>query len=238
MSVDFTDSIQYGGTSIRYSVLRVDRTTLEISVHPDMSLILRAPHDVSPEEIRAKVYRRRRWIARKLRFFSQFHPRTVERQYISGETHLYLGRQYKLKVTQDNKKSGVVLGGGYLQVNVPQKDARLVKAALDTWYRDKGRAYFEKVMDHYISEFEGKGYIKPHLAIRYMQTRWGSLSKSGTLTLNPRLVQAPPASVEYVVLHELCHLAEPNHSKKYYDLLENFLPDWKERKQRLEIALS
>lgn len=228
--------LAYGTEKIRYQVQWVStRRTLGIAVHPDLSVWVRAPVGCSEENIAQRVRRRAGWISRQLAEFQRYSPRTPQRQYLSGETHLYLGRQYRLKLSAGEPAS-VKMSRGQLIVTMPGKaDPERVKAMLHRSYLDHAKVVFKEVLDEYLHRF--KGHRAPRLIIRAMQSRWGSLSPAGTMTLNANLIRAPRACIEYVVAHELCHLKHRNHDAGFYRLLGRVMPDWETRKARLENAL-
>lgn len=228
--------VGYGGETIRFEVRRLgSRRTLGIEVHPDGRVLVRAPADCPAEVIDDRVKRRARWITRQLADLERYRPRTPPRHYVSGETHLYLGRQYRLKVSPGDRRS-VKLTRGHLLVSLPEPctPARC-KNVLRLWYRDRARSVFREALAASLGHFEE--LERPRLIIRTLQSRWGSLSPSGTMTLNVDLVRAPRACIEYVVVHELCHLKHPHHGAEFYRLLEGVMPDWQQRKEKLEIAL-
>lgn len=211
------------------------RRTLGIEVHPDLSVIVRAPAGCDFETIQAKVRKRASWISKQLTQFQRYSPRTPVRQYVSGETHLYLGRQYRLKLVAGEPAS-VKMNRGHLVLTLPDKaDTDRMKALLHRWYLVHARQVFIAVLDEFIPQF--KGSQRPRLTVRAMQSRWGSLSQAGTMTLNANLVRAPRACIEYVVAHELCHLKHRDHDTRFFRLLGQVMPDWEKRKQRLETAL-
>jgi len=130
----------------------------------------------------------------------------------------------------------VRLARGHLLVSLPGDAApERVKALLRRWYLDRARAVFSEVLDASLLHF--KGVERPRLIARAMQSRWGSLSRAGTMTLNVNLVRAPRACVEYVVTHELCHTRHRDHDARFFKVLGQVMPDWERRKQRLEAAL-
>lgn len=230
-------TIAYGGKEIVFHVQVSDRKTMEIAVHPDNSVIVKAPRGVSEDDIHGRVYRRARWIAKQINYFQQFHPRTPRRQYVSGETHLYLGRQYRLKVSAGNNP-GVKLVRGFLYVTYRGKQNPVrVRLLLDEWYLERARIKYAESLDRCFPDLQRMGYAQPTIHIRRMKTRWGSLSSKGTLTLNRELIRAPRDCIDYVVTHELCHLKYKDHSRAFYRLLEQVMPDWERRKHRLELAL-
>lgn len=230
-----THELTYGAEVIRYQVQWVPtRRTLGIEVHPDQRVVVRAPTGCSEDLISERVRRRAAWISRQIADFRRFSPRTPPRQYVSGETHLYLGRQYRLKVMEG--EASVRATRGQLIVTLSGRaDPDRVRGMLHRWYLDHAKRVFGEVLDQCLPRF--RGYRCPRLIVRAMQSRWGSLSPAGSMTLNANLVRAPRACIEYVVTHELCHLRHRDHDAAFYRQLERLMPDWEKRKQRLETAL-
>jgi len=231
-----TYEFAFGAETIRYQVQWVaTRRTLGIEVYPDQSVVVRAPLGCAEDVISARVRKRAAWISRQIADFQRYSPRTPQRQYVSGETHLYLGRQYRLKVVAGEPASVRMNRGQLIVTSAERADPDRVKAMLHRWYLDHARLVFGEVLDQCLPRF--KGYPRPRLIVRAMQSRWGSLSQAGSMTLNVNLVRAPRACIEYVVVHELCHLQQCDHDAGFYRLLGRVMPDWEKRKQRLEIAL-
>ena len=230
--------LELENASLSYQILYSPRRrTLGIEVYPDMHVLVRAPADCSMDEIQERLQLRAGWISKQLARFQRFSPRRPPRTYVSGETHLYLGRQYRLKVCE-GAKSSVKLSRGRFCVFVPDvTDQRAIQASLDQWYLEHARQVFAQILDECFKRFARRGHSQPHLSVRSMKTRWGSLSPKGTMTLNINLIQAPKTCIEYVVFHELCHLEQKDHGPRFYRLLERMLPDWEQRKSRLEAAL-
>lgn len=231
-----TGTLTWGTDTIRYEVcFLASRQTLAIEVHPDSRVLVRAPIDCPETLISERVQKRAAWISRQLAEFERYRPRTPARQYISGESHLYLGRQYRLKLAEGDSVS-VKLTRGQLLVSLPgEPEPERVKTLLHRWYLDRARAVFTEVLDATLPHF--KGVEQPRLIVRAMQSRWGSLSRAGTMTLNLNLVRAPRPCIEYVVSHELCHTRHRDHDARFFKLLGHVMPDWEQRKQRLEAAL-
>ena len=230
-------SIVYGKTQINYELFFMERKSLEIAVHPDKSIVVKAPLSTSHEAVEERIRKRARWIKRQVRFFEQFDPRTPTRQFVGGESHYYLGRRYRLKI-EDADQTSVLLKGGYLRVKTPKNTNQQVQKLLKEWYMKKAKQKLQEEFDHCWESFsKNKQLAQPNLNIREMQTRWGSLSSNNTLTLNTKLIQTPKECIEYVIIHELCHLIHHDHSPAFYKLLERTLPDWVKRKHKLEMSL-
>jgi len=231
--------LQYGEQEISYEILRRPRKTLEIAVEPDTSVVITAPEGATFEAIAAKLRKRAAWVTRQQRYFSQFLPRTPARRFIAGETHLYLGRQYRLKVIPHVQES-VKLIRGFIVVHTHQPSrAAVTRELVEAWYRDRAHIKFPERIDLCLGLFPDPEAFRPKgLIVRQTRQRWGSMPPAGRLLLNRRLVQAPVDAIDYVITHELCHVAEPHHSATFYELLDKVMPNWAHRKQRLERAMA
>ena len=166
-------------------------------------------------------------------------PRTPARRYVSGESHLYLGRQYRLKVTRGEHSNVRMLRGKLLVESEQPGNADITRELISAWYRSKALEKFPERLEICLKCFRDAEGVRPKaLIIRNLRLRWGSMSPSGRLMLNSRLIEAPIAAIDYVIMHELCHTRVPNHGKKFYDLLRRVMPDWQPRKDRLERLLA
>lgn len=159
---------------------------------------------------------------------------TPPRNYINGETHLYLGRQYKLRIEQAPINEVKLFRGRLL---VYKKANSSTKNLLSRWYREKAIEHFEESLKKIVPLFSRHNIHQPELQIRQMPTRWGSCTSKGKVILNPELIKAPKGSIEYVIIHELCHLIHHNHTRAFYELQQTIMPDWKKWKERLEHSL-
>ncbi len=223
----------YGGRRISYWLQRSDRKRLRIVVKTDLTVFADAPRAFSEQEVAEAVHSKARWIARQIASFEDFHPLPTPHRYISGETFAFLGRQYRLKVEQGNVVPAK-LRGRYLHLTVPDKtDSVTVKRSVERWYRARANDIFRRYLGTCMKVASRHGIDEPILVIRDMRTRWGSCSASGRLTLNLKLIQAPIHGIEYVIMHELCHLAHHDHSPAFYRLLSRCMPDWKKRREIL-----
>lgn len=225
------NEILYGERKIAYAVEFCSRKTLEISVMPNSAVQVRAPQGATLEAIAQKVQKKAPWIVEKQDWFAKFPKVSTPKQYLGGETHLYLGRHYRLKI-EKSKDCSVKIDGGFIRIEIADTRQTAVRKLLDEWFRERANVQFKKTLEMCAAKY--KLAEVPRLQIRSMKTRWGSLSQGGILTMNTKLIAAPKECIEYVVVHELCHLKYPNHDNKFYRLLETRLPDWEKRKQRLE----
>ena len=231
-----TQVVQYGETTIEYELTYAPRKTLGISVLPDLQVMVKAPEGTLLEAIEAKVLKRAPWILKQQRELERYLPHLPPRQYVSGETHRYLGRQYRLKVVErlNGTADSVKREPNFIHVCVPDKqDTDHVRDLLDEWYHDHARRIFQEQLAACFPKMEHTSIAYPELIVRPMRTRWGSCSIQGRITLNVKLVMVPKSYIDYVLFHELCHLVEPYHNAPYYALLDRVLPDWRERRDRL-----
>lgn len=234
----FHGTVVYAKETIAFKVFYVDRKTMEIAVHPDSMVVIKAPVGTDVTEVRKRVIRRAGWIKRQLDYFRQFEPRTPGRSYIGGETHLYLGKQYRIKISSGDMDSVKLIRGHFFIEAKGNATPDKVKQLLEGWYADKAACRFKESYDRNWPYFEKLSLAKPRLLVRRMRKRWGSLSKGGTLTLNIDLIRAPMECIDYVIIHELCHLKFHDHSAEFYRFLDKVLPDWEKRKHKLELVLS
>ena len=238
-----TDFIEFGSKRIDFRLEYSVRRTLGITVTPDLEVFVKAPVDTALDVIKDRLRKKAPWIIRQLSYFLSFQPRQTDKKYIGGETHLYLGKQYRLKVINDELSvmcgEGVKLRGQFLEVYTC--DNTKVKALVEAWYLDKAKEKFHQLAkplyDAFIirNEIENADY---NLSIRHMPTRWGSCTAKGRIILNPELIKAPKACIEYVIVHELCHLIHHDHTQKFLDLQTREMPQWEKWKNKLERLLA
>ncbi len=211
------------------------RKTLQLEVLPDMSVRMIAPEGAKPEVCSRMLLKRKDWVRTQRQYFSQFHPLTKPREYVSGETHLFLGRRLRLKVAKGSAK-GVKATRQHLTVCAgPTTSARLVEAELWQWYREQAADLFqERMLGCMVKLNIPKNEGPKSLIVRRYKSRWGSMSADGVLGLNLDLIRAPIECIDYVIIHELCHLRFPHHGPRFWDLLERVMPDWRKRKTKLE----
>lgn len=205
-----------------------------IRVHPDCRVVVSAPKNASNEEVLAAVRKRARWIWQQRQTFSKQQEHVFPRRYVSGESHFYLGKRYVLKVIENEAVAQQVkLWRGKIEVTIRKKSPEKIKELLLDWYRERAREVFSRRVDFLLSQAL---WVKarPPVRLLAMRTQWGSCSPQGRLTLNPHLVKAPKECIDYVLLHELCHIAEHNHSKRFYRLMNQVMPGWEAVKLRLD----
>jgi predicted metal-dependent hydrolase len=191
------------------------------------------PSDVTAKKIEAILKQKHRWIQEKL-LLQKAHQPSKPKEYVSGEAFAYLGRNYRLKVA-GGSKAPVKLKSGRLVVTVPkslQNKDQYIKDSLTRWYREHALTKLEDKVQRYSKVLK---VVPESVAIRTFKGRWGSCSSSGSLVFNWKIIIAPTRIVDYVVIHELCHLIHHNHGPKFWKSLERACPDFRACKEWLRV---
>lgn len=229
--------LELRGEPISFRLRRSKRRTLSITVQPDLEVVVTAPQGALLEAVLDKLRKRAKWVKQQRRYFREFLPSTPPRRYASGETHLYLGRQYRLKVVE-NVDERVKMRGRFIWVHTPRKrDGARVRELVEGWYLDRAK---ERLSDSFAESLMRLGTrlaVPPRMRVRRMRKRWGSWTRRSGVSLNPELVKAPKSCIDYVTTHELCHAVHGDHGKQFRNLLRRVMPDWEKRKARLERAV-
>ncbi len=223
--------VTYGKHSIPVKVRFIATQRFTITVNPDMSVVATAPEGASAEDVAARLDRKAGWIVKQRAYFEQFKPELPAPRFLSGESLWYLGRQYRLKTVEGWGRAKLI--GKFLVV--PTSDAKMIEQQVGEWYHDHACAQFSLRLDRCHEQAKALLDVeKPALKVRRMQKRWGSCTARGIIILNTDLVKTPVHCIDYVVVHELCHLQVHRHDKEFYRLLAACMPDWERRKARLE----
>jgi predicted metal-dependent hydrolase len=228
--------LHYGDTTIAYRVFFVPskKTRVAIHVHPDGSVQVDAPAQASLGEIKQAVARKAHWLSGQIERGKKQYTHILPREYVSGESHLYLGGRYLLKVQQNSRDiPGVNMRQGQLRVTCRQTDRETVKSLLGQWYRSHALTLFDRRLGNLCREIRWVEQ-KPTWKLLKMKKQWGSCSPKGVLSLNTHLIKAPTECIDYVLLHELCHLKHHNHGQVFYRLLRDHMPHWESVKDRLD----
>lgn len=222
-----------GDTTHTFDLYLSKRKSLTLRVRADTRLTIDAPPETPLTSIYEFVRKRSAWIEHHQAKAQAMVNAQPPRQYTDGETWQFLGRHYQLRLECVAKKEGVVLSAGQLIVSVRQPErAALV---MRNWYLKHAREFFLDRMAVMAPLVTLLGITAPEkVIIRAMKTRWGTCSNDGRITLNLKLMQLDIDLLDYVIVHELCHLREFNHSPRFYALLDAAMPDWKKRRRTLQ----
>ncbi len=202
------------------------RRTLSLTVDRGGELVLHTPLEAGRDEMAAWARSKLLWVHRKLALKQEVAPKTLSPEYVTGETFAYLGRRYRLVLVTDQKDALRFDGTRFLL----RRDARPADAHFKHWYIAAGKAWLPQRVELLRSR---TGPAPARMVVRDLGFRWGSCGRDGALYLTWRVLQLPVRVVDYVVIHELCHLVEPNHRPEFWLMLERALSDWRERKEEL-----
>jgi len=225
-------SYEYGTQRIEFTVVFRKRKTLSIEVEaPDIITVI-TPENTPEGTILETVKTKSKWIVQKLFEIKEMEYRKRDKQYVNGESFIYMGRNYSLQIVLDDKiiLPETKLRGGKFYVYTYTKDEETVKQALENWYKDKAKEKIQERIKYYQQYFD----IKPaKIIIKDQQKRWGSCTNKKELLFNWKCIMAPSPVLDYIVVHEMCHLVYMNHSKEFWQLLKRVLPDYEGRRALL-----
>ena len=236
MGATIKRSIVVENREICYRLERKDVKNLNLRIRKDGNVFVSANEMVSFEEIERFIYSKASYIFKAVDHFREMEQyRPQPKQYVSGETFYIQGRGLRLQVSRASTDA-ISSDGVYFFLEVKDtNDIERKRRIMTRFLNQQCKIVFSEVMEDLYPLVKKYGIEKPILRIRDMETRWGScLTKKKIITLNKRLLEAPRNCIEYVVMHELCHLIHPNHSKQFYSFLTMLMPDWKERKDYLD----
>ena len=233
MSAVESSAVTWGGTKLPYNIRRSARRkkTVAVTVGPDGDVLIVAPPHLSTDELDGIVTQKAEWIVRRLRNTQVHGPGLSEREFVSGESVLYLGRHYRLKVHPEDGREAK-LRGGWLHVHAapgPQQRTD-VRDGVIAWFRRHASERLPERVEVWRSKI---GVPMPPIIVSDQQKRWGSCDRSGTIRLNWRIIQAPMRLVDYVVVHELVHLRHRGHDREYWQALGRVMPDYERRREDL-----
>lgn len=199
---------------------------------PNGEVFVSAPVGMKSSAIQTFVLAKLPWI-RKHQTKLREKEREPRREYVEMETHLVWGHRYLLSLNESSRKQSVICEGNRLILNVKPNSTRDQKAAIyEAWSRDELRSVAMPMIANWSSKI---GVSPGDLFVQKMKTRWGSCNiANGNIRLNTELVKKPKELLEFVVVHELTHLLEKNHSKRFYSLMDKFMPSWKEKSRQLD----
>lgn len=227
MVLDFV----YAGKHIEFEVIFSRRKTMEISITPDCHIKVRSPIGVKKEIIIEQVKIKAPWILKKLYQFRHTRYKPLDRQFVSGETFMYLGKEYFLYIDMQLclRKPEIRLIDDKIILTVNDKSD--IRKVMELWYRERAK---EKITEriHYYQEFFNKSPLE--IKVKDQKKRWGSCTYEDVLLFNWRCIMLPLNILDYVVVHEMCHMVHKNHSKEYWALVASILNNYKERHRWLK----
>jgi hypothetical protein len=228
--------VEFGEKVISFVLVRKPVKNVNLHIKPDMTVMVSANVNVPLDSVLDFVKQKAAWILKNLKYFEDVKPELQkDKEYVSGESFRYLGKQYRLRV-EESETEGIKDNRGFIYLYVKDKqDSNRKKRLFEEWLRGRAESVFNESLDEMYSLVQKYNVKKPKLMIRTMKARWGScLRDSHAILLNFELIKAPKYCIDYVVLHELIHFLYKNHDHQFYNFLTALMPDWKQRKSILD----
>ena len=224
----------YGTQTIDFSVKYSKRKTIEIGVEaPDVVKVV-APEGLTKDIILGHVQKKAKWIVTKLFEIREVQYLRAPKEYVNGESFLYLGRNYSLQLEVDDtvKKPVTKLYQGKFIITTPNKDQEALKSSMEAWYRSKTLEKVLEKVEYYKKYFE----VAPKdIKVKEQKKRWASCTAKKELMFNWRCSMAPSWVLDYIVVHEMCHMVYMNHSKEFWELVVRIMPDYEKKRDWLKV---
>lgn len=223
----------FGTFVYEYQLIKQERKTLSLIVTPELKIILKCPFQTDNERIEKFLQKKWFWLEKQLSFFKKYQRKIYEKEYVSGEGYLYLGRQYKL-IVRKGKEDFIALSRGKLFIKTTKDvfNGNYNKKIINEWLINTRELVFQDRFYKMLLKFDYENI--PIFMIREMKKRWGSFSGKNKIFLNPKLIHMSEDCIDYVITHELCHLQYKNHDLNFWKLLESKYPRWGGVKEKLE----
>ncbi|HBX23833.1 MAG TPA: M48 family peptidase [Desulfotomaculum sp.] len=219
---------------VRYTVERSNRISgLKITVDAERGVVVTAPLNCGTNVLDGFVKEKTMWIRERLQHLENLAGCRVPREFVSGEKLFFMGDQYTLLVKESNGDQNVLIQDREIHVaisDVENSPGVVVKNILVKWYKGRARQLINARVDLFAATIEQKPTA---IKIKQQKSRWGSCSARGNLNFNWKLVMAPIEIIDYVVVHELCHLIRLDHSAEFWHLVASLMPDYKKKRQWL-----
>lgn len=223
---------KFGTKDIEFKVNYSNRKTLAIEVEPNGEVNVVAPMEASEEEIIKKVKSRAAWIVQKQYEVRNINIYKINREAVNGESYLYLGRNYTLQliINYKSKDIDIKLFRGKFIVTTYTKDEEKIKEALEGWYREKALQKINERVKYYSHFFNKQPKI---IKVKEQKKRWASCTSKDELLFNWRCAMAPAYIMDYIVVHEMCHMYYKDHSKEFWNMVSGIMPDYEGRRMWL-----
>jgi predicted metal-dependent hydrolase len=232
-------TLQLNDRIIPIEVIKDNRKNIQIEISGEPKVILKAPRSISDDRLIEVAADRMAWIIKKILYREELQPFPSKFSYTNGEKHLFFGHEYELRI-QNGRHSTAWLSKPFIDVEVPDtKSKKQVEEALQCWYAEQTEEYVSQRTWYFINQIvPEKLHSKLEFKFRKMKSRWGSCSSKGLITFNKELIRAPLEAIDYIIVHELCHLKHHDHSASFYQELTEHMPEWKTyRKMLARISL-
>lgn len=231
-------NISDGRNSVSYILTRSRRKTVGIRVNENGEVRVSAPLNISDKQLRDIMLKKISWIVKKQEELRRLYKEScTKNEYADGETFSYLGKEYILRIMKGSLPEGITLEGSNIVIAIDENRASIegdqyIRSVLRRFYITQFSDIIKDRIDFFSPQI---GVCPQKVTVREQKTRWGSCSSKGNISLNWKLVMAPIEVIDYVIVHELCHMKEMNHSKNYWNLVKTILPDFDVRRKWLKV---
>jgi hypothetical protein len=233
------NTIQYGNRVIQYNIKKGKRKkTVAVHINPMATITVFSPRHLDDEKIRMIVQKKARWILEKQKQVESNRHSNSMKEFVSGESFPYLGKLYRLKVmktAEDTiRKCRLVNGRFLVEINgnhETEVNRTVVKKALVDWYLERAETKIKERVDRFSQQI---GKTPLSIKIKNQERRWGSCSRNGSIRYNWKIIMAPISIMDYVIVHELCHLIYSHHSPPFWQKVQSIIPDYRRRRDWLK----
>lgn len=227
-------TVTIASEEVEIDIVRSSRRTIALYVRPGGTLQVRAPWYVPVYALLQFVHQKSGWITRQRDRLKEVKPATEMKLLSDGSVIPFLGRDIAIRLRPDAKTT-VELRDDELFIGIAGEIfPDTVASIVDAWYLHEAKKYFAARTHELAGIYADKLPLPRSVGVRRMKRRWGSCRTGGDITFNRELMKKDPALVDYVIIHELCHLVHHNHGKEYYALLEGIIPDYRARRRKLQ----
>ena len=216
---------------IKFTLTRSKRKTVSIHIERDGQVSVIAPEKLSDQKVNQIIETKRYWIYKNLAEWRDLNEARVDREFVNGESFLYLGRNYRLKLVEEQEQP-LLLKNGYFLLRKPTNGNSDPAETFKEFYRSKGQERIPKRVNYYAPKI---GVSVKRLRVLELKHRWASCTEAGALNFHWKCMMAPLNVLDYIVVHELAHLLHQNHTKAFWNEVDKILPDYQERQQWLRI---
>lgn len=228
-------SLEYDKKVFEYELIRKKKKNLSITVTSNGKIVVSAPEKAKFEDIEKKINGKISWIYKKLQLVNSASDISKAKEYVSGESFMYLGKNYRLKIEKnDNTENELKLYKGLfnLKIDLSLKNTEnKIKTIISDWYIEKAK---EKINER-VEIYSKKIRVSPNkISVKNLTKSWGICSSNGNISFNWKIIMTPLSVLDYVIVHELCHLKHHNHSKEFWNLVSLYVPDYKNKKEWLK----